>query len=130
MVFSPVQAEESPKPQAAVVVTPLVSASVTSAGQPVEFPKGDGQVIVSTFSIAPGAVLPVHKHPYPRYGYVLSGTLKVTNLDTSKSEIYKTGEFTLEAVDEWHRGENAGSEPLKLLVIDLVPKGQGNTVLK
>ena len=30
----------------------------------------------------PGATLPVHNHPYPRYGYVLAGILRMTNIDT------------------------------------------------
>ena len=42
----------------------------------------DAQVVVSSYEIAPGAVLPVHKHPFPRYAYVQAGHLRVTNNDT------------------------------------------------
>jgi hypothetical protein len=32
-------------------------------------------------------------------------------------------------VEQWHTGANIGSEPVKLLVIDIAEKGQTNTVL-
>ena len=38
--------------------------------------------------------------------------------------------FILEAVDQWHFGANKGTEPVKLLVIDMVEKGAVNTVLQ
>ena len=113
-----------------VVVKPVLSTTVTSSGQPIVLPQKDAQVIVSTYEIPPGAVLPKHKHPFPRYGYVQAGTIEVTNLDTGKTETFKTGDFILEAVDQWHFGANKGLEPVKLLVIDMVEKGAVNTVLK
>jgi quercetin dioxygenase-like cupin family protein len=113
-----------------VVVKPVLSATVTSSGQPIVLPAKDAQVIVTTYDIPPGAMLPKHKHPFPRYGYVLAGTITVTNVDTNKTETFKPGDFILEAVDQWHYGANTGPEPVKLLVIDMVEKGQGNTVLK
>ena len=78
----------------------------------------------------PGAVLPKHKHPFPRYGYVQAGTIEVTNLDIGKTETFKTGDFIVEAVDQWHFGANKGADPVKLLVIDMVEKGAVNTVLQ
>jgi quercetin dioxygenase-like cupin family protein len=113
-----------------VVVKPVLSTTVTSSGQPIVLPQKDAQVVVSTYEIAAGAALPEHKHPFPRYGYVLAGTLRVINDDTGKTEDYKTGDFILEAVGQWHRGINTGSEPLKLLVIDIREKDQPTVVLK
>lgn len=113
-----------------VVVKQVASSSTTAAGDPVVLPQKDAQVVVSTFEIPPGASLPVHKHPYPRYGYVLQGALTVTNTETGKAEVFKTGDFILEAVGHWHRGGTSSKIPTKLLVIDLVEKGQNNTVLK
>jgi quercetin dioxygenase-like cupin family protein len=74
--------------------------------------------------------LPVHKHPYPRYGYVLSGELRVTNMETGQNDTYKPGDFVLESVGQWHMGANIGGKRLKLLVIDIVEKGQMNTVVR
>lgn len=113
-----------------VVVRPVLSATTTSSGQPIVLPQKDAQVIASTYDIPPGAVLPKHKHPFPRYGYVLAGTIAVTNLDTGKTETFKTGDFILEAVDQWHYGATVGAEAVKLLVIDMVEKGQANVVLQ
>jgi quercetin dioxygenase-like cupin family protein len=115
---------------APVVVTPVKSTSVTSIGQPIVLPQGNVEVAASIFDIAPGATLPVHKHPFPRYAYVLAGTLKVTNVDTGKSDTFKAGDFIVEMIDQWHQGANIGLDPVKLLVIDQVAAGAQATVLK
>jgi quercetin dioxygenase-like cupin family protein len=126
LATSPLQALEN----SSVVVTPVLSTNVTASGQPIKLPEKDAQVVVSTFEIAPGAALPVHKHPYPRYGYVLAGTLEVTDVETGKSTVYKPGEFIVETIGQWHKGANIGTEPLKILVIDQVEQGQTNTILR
>jgi quercetin dioxygenase-like cupin family protein len=113
-----------------VVVTPVISTWVTVSGQPIILPQERAQVSVATYEIAPGAVLPEHKHPFPRYGYLLAGSLRVTNTETGKSEDYKPGDFILEAVGQWHRGANIGDEPIKLLVIDFVKRGESNVIAK
>lgn len=115
--------------KAKVVVKPVLSTTTTSSGQPIVLPQKDAQLVVSTYDIPPGAVLPKHKHPSPRYAYVLAGTIAVTNFDTGKTDTFKSGDFIVEAVDQWHSGATVGAEPVKLLVIDMVEKGQVNTVL-
>jgi quercetin dioxygenase-like cupin family protein len=107
-----------------------MSSSVTATGQPVVLPRGNVQVIASTYDIAPGAVLPVHKHPFPRYAYVLAGTLQVIYDEAGKTETYKQGDFILEAVGQWHHAINAGPEAVKLMVIDMVEKGKPNVILQ
>ncbi|TIU12036.1 MAG: cupin domain-containing protein, partial [Mesorhizobium sp.] len=82
------------------------------------------------FGIAPGATLPVHKHPFPRYAYVEAGTLQVTNVETGKSNTYKSGDFIIEMIGQWHQATNVGADPVKLLVIDQVEEGTKNTVLR
>lgn len=129
--FAPLHAE-SPRVDVAakpVIVRPVMSATTTSSGQPITLPQNDAQVVVSTYEIAPGAVLPVHKHPFPRYAYVQAGSLRVTNNDTGKSEDFKPGDFIVEAVGQWHFGTNTGKDAVKLLVIDMVEKGKANTIL-
>jgi quercetin dioxygenase-like cupin family protein len=132
LLAAPLRAEDKPATDAAqpVKVTPMLTTAVTSSGQPIVMPQKDVQITVSTYDIAPGAKLPEHKHPYPRYGFVEAGTLRVTNLQTEKTETYTQGSFILEAVDQWHKAENVGSEPVKLLVIDVMPKGATSTILK
>ena len=113
-----------------VTVTPLQEKSETASGKPIVLPKHDIRVIVSTFDIAPGATLPVHKHPFARYGVVQAGSLKVTNDDTGESKVYVAGDLIVEMIDQWHRAENVGNGPVKLLVIDQVEGNANNTILK
>ncbi len=113
-----------------VVVTPVITTDVTADGKPILLPQKDAQVVASIFDIPPGASVPVHKHPFPRYGYVLAGTLQVTKAETGEKFTYKTGDFIVEMIGEWHQGANTGTEPVKLLVIDQVEKGAKNTIIR
>ncbi|WP_374378285.1 cupin domain-containing protein [Dongia sp.] len=113
-----------------ITVTPIVTTDKTASGQPIILPQGHPELIGATYEIAPGAVLPEHKHPFPRYAYVLSGTLAVTNTDTGETVTYKPGDIVVEAVGQWHKGANIGTDPVKLVVIDLVEQGKGNVVKK
>lgn len=109
-----------------VVVTPVAKLTTTISGQPIVLPTDNPQVTVSVYEIAPGASLPQHRHLYPRYGYVLSGKLRVTNADTGKVADFAAGGFIVESLDQWHSGANPGTEPLRLLVIDQAPAGVNN----
>ena len=71
----------------------------------------------------------MHKHPYPRYGYVLSGTLEVT-VSGGKTYRYKAGDFMAEVVNTWHTGKNVGDTTVRLLVIDQVVPGHSNTIVR
>jgi len=125
----PLQAKE-PNSGKAATVTPILKTDRTFSGTKISLPQGDVEVVVSQYEIAPGASLPIHKHPYPRYAYVFSGTLEVFNEVTGKTTTLKAGDFGVESVNQWHKGTNTGSEPLKLLVIDQVKKGENNVILK
>lgn len=119
-------AADAPKP----VVRQVFSGTETASGQPLMLPQGQAEVIVSTYEIPPGAALPVHKHPFPRYAYVLAGRLAVTATDTGKVSSYGPGDFVVEMLDTWHSGTTVGDETVKLLVIDQVEPGKPNVVLK
>lgn len=129
MSLAPAHAFDS-GPAAPVTVTPVRSSTVTSTGQPITLPQKNVEVAASIYEIAPGAVLPVHKHPFARYAYVLSGTLEVTNVDTGRSDVFRTGDFVIEMIDQWHKGANIGSDMVRLLVIDQTETGAPVTVLK
>jgi len=113
-----------------VVVKPVVSTTVTASGQPITLPQKDVHLVVTTYDIAPGANLPEHRHPFARYAYVLSGTLRVTNTETGRSEVYKTGDFIVEAIGQWHRAANVGRGPVRLVVIDQTEGDRGNTEIR
>lgn len=109
-----------------VNVTLVLSTDRTADGQLLTLPKHP-QVVVSIYEIAPGAVLPMHQHPYPRYAYVLAGTLEVTIVG-GKTYRYKAGDFIVEAVGRWHTARNIGVSAVRLLVIDQAPPGRTNTI--
>ncbi|MBX3567301.1 MAG: cupin domain-containing protein [Rhizobiaceae bacterium] len=113
-----------------VVVTPLASTTQTAAGQPIVPPRRDVRVVASQFDIAPGARLPVHKHPFPRYAYVAQGTLTVTDVEAGTETTYKAGDFIVEMVERWHFGANTGKDPVRLIVIDQVEGDAQSTILK
>ena len=106
-IISPLQAQERKE----VTITPLLSSTVNSSGQPIALPQKNAEVVVSIYDVALGAALPVQKHPYPMYAYVLSGKLRVINSETGRSNTYKAGAFILESVGQWHTGANIGDEP-------------------
>ena len=123
---SPLQAQDRKD----ITITELLTSAVTSSGQPIVLPHKNVQIVVSMYDVVPGGTLPVHKHPAPRYGYVLSGDLRVTNVETRRVDTYKPGDFIVESVGQWHTGSSIGSAPRKLLVIDIVEKCQPITVLR
>lgn len=114
----------------AVIAKPIDSTTTTWTGQPLRLPEGAVQVVSQTVEIPVGGSLPAHKHPYPRFAYVLSGRLKVTNDDAGKVMIFEPGAFVVEAIDQWHHAEVLGSQPVVLLVLDEVPPGVTNVVMK
>jgi quercetin dioxygenase-like cupin family protein len=115
---------------AGVTVTPVTAATKTATGQPILLPQGPIEVRVWLYEIAVGTTLPVHKHPHPRYAYVLAGSLRVTDEANGRAADYKAGDFIVEMIDAWHYGTNIGSEPVRLLVIDQAGPGEQNTVVE
>ena len=52
-------------------------------------------------------------------------------IETGKSFTIKKGDFLVEMNDTWHYGQNNGTVPVKILIIDHLPKGvTSNVVLK
>lgn len=111
-----------------VTITPIISAKTTTSREPIDVP-AHPEVIVSRYEIAPNAALPMHQHPYPRYAYVLSGTLEIAVLG-GKISTYKAGDFIVEAIGQWHAAVNVGNTPVRLLVIDQVVPGHSNTIFR
>ena len=61
---------------------------------------------------------------------MLAGEIRITNIETGKSETYKTGDFIIEAIGQWHQAANIGDRPVKLLVIDQVEGAGSNVVIR
>ena len=128
LLMPSLQAAPNDRSAPQVVVKPVTSTAVTASGQPITLPQKDAHVVVTTYDIGRGANLPEHKHSYARYAYVLVGTLRVTNTETGRSEVYKPGDFIVEAIGQWHKAANIGRDSVRLLVIDQVDGEQNNTV--
>jgi quercetin dioxygenase-like cupin family protein len=125
LLASPLRAAQ---PDAAV--TAIFSSSTTANGQPLVFPQSQPQVRASIYEIPSGATLPEHRHFHLRYGYVLSGKLRVTYTEIGADHLYEPGDFIIEAIGQWHKAATVGSEPVKLLVIDQAEKGQNNVEMR
>jgi quercetin dioxygenase-like cupin family protein len=105
-----------------VIVQPVTRTGTTITGEKIVVPQNpDVSVSIATFP--PGAALPIHKHPYPHYVYVLEGSLTVFNIDAGRSFAAKKGDFIVETNTNWHYGKNEGTVPVKLLIIDQLPAG-------
>jgi quercetin dioxygenase-like cupin family protein len=113
-----------------VSVQPVARTSTTVTGEKIVVPQNP-DVVASIATFPPGAALPIHRHPYPHYVYVLEGVLTVFNVETGKSFAVKKGDFIVETNTNWHYGKNEGTVPVKLLVIDQLPTGaKSNVTLK
>jgi quercetin dioxygenase-like cupin family protein len=130
LLLLPLSANAEGVKAGAVKVSPLLTTTVTTSGQPIVLPQGNIQLITSIYEVQPGAKLPEHEHNLQRYGYVLSGRLRITNTETSKSDEFKSGDFIVESRGQWHKAEAIGAEPVKLLVIDQIKPGEKATVLR
>jgi quercetin dioxygenase-like cupin family protein len=112
------------------IVKAIAKTALTVTGQPILLPKDGPEVTVTMYDVPPRTRMPAHRHPHPRYGYVLSGHLRVTNFDAETVGNFSEGDFVVEARMQWHVGENPGDTPLKLLVIDQTPPGTSNIEAK
>ena len=112
----------------AVTSKVIVSTTTTVLGQPLALPTRDPELKVTLMEIAPGTTLPRHQHPWSRYAYVLAGDITVV-FDSGLTKHYHAGDFIVEGVKAWHYGQNSGSVPVRLLVIDQEEAGHSNTIL-
>jgi quercetin dioxygenase-like cupin family protein len=113
---------------AAPVATPLTSTDKTVTGQQIVSPEHP-TVISSVVTFQPGDKTVVHRHPYPHYGYMLEGTLTIVNTETGKSFDLKPGAFLVEMMNTSHYGENRGTVPVRILIVDSVPAGVTNNTV-
>jgi quercetin dioxygenase-like cupin family protein len=79
------------------------------------YPTGQPQLTTIRLTIAPHTALPWHTHPFPNVVYVLSGTLKLQDRASGKTQVVHQGQAVGESVDDVHRGES-GDETTVLLI--------------
>jgi quercetin dioxygenase-like cupin family protein len=99
-----------------VHATPLLSATTTASGQPIEYPRTDKPLVTMLLvEIPPGAETGWHKHPVPCYAYILSGSVTV-ELEGGRSNTFHAGQAFAETVNTMHNGKNTGTEPVKIVM--------------
>lgn len=80
------------------------------------YPATQPQITIIRYQFAPGAVLPVHKHPVINAGVLLKGALSIKT-DRGESLELKAGDAIIELVDQWHEGRNNGPETAELIIV-------------
>lgn len=108
--------------------TVLIRAATTITGQPIPPPAPGFEVVVSRTEIPAGGLLPMHLHPWPRYAIVEQGRLRVRYEEAGLERVFGPGEAVIEAIGQWHEGAVVGPEPVRLIVVDHVPRGETNMV--
>jgi quercetin dioxygenase-like cupin family protein len=74
--------------------------------------------------IAPGAATGVHRHPTPRFVYVVAGAVTL-EIDGQPPRTFKAGEGFQELPDQAHNFRNASTtEPARALGFQIAGKGQ------
>ena len=111
--------------QEKIAANTLFQSTVTAAGQPIVFPKSHSEVTALMVDIPAGTDTGWHKHPWPRYAYVVSGVITVEN-DAGQAKTYRAGEFFVEQINIYHHGTT--TVPTRLLVIDQDVAGKGNQI--
>ena len=81
------------------------------------------EVNAQFYTFPPGASVPWHIHPDAQeIAYIVSGTLTFEEAGQPPRQI-EAGEAESLAPNIVHRGANKGSEPVKLFVVRIKPKG-------
>lgn len=107
----------------------IIVTTQTGNGSPIDYPDDDadgGEVTAAEVILGQGAATGWHKHAFPVYAYVLSGTLAVEYGDHSE-RIFRTGEAIIEVVGVPHNGRTVGNETVRLIVFYTGLKGKTTT---
>lgn len=92
--------------------------------------KSGNEVVVVTVDYAPGESTPPHEHPGATFAYVLKGAV-VSQLGDEQPHTYTEGQMWSETPHQHHTvSKNASAtEPAKLLVFFIAPKGEKLTTM-
>jgi quercetin dioxygenase-like cupin family protein len=101
---------------------PLLKASNSGDGSPLQVAGREAEVTSLSIAIQPGAETGWHLHPMPSFAFVIQGTLQV-ELRDGRTREFKAGESFAEVANVAHNGRNVGSVPVKLLVVYGGPPG-------
>jgi quercetin dioxygenase-like cupin family protein len=98
-------------------VQPLLSTNHSVLDEPLTLPSGGAmQVASSIITVNPGEATAWHRHGVPLYAYILEGDLSVDYGEQGVRE-YPAGTAFMEAMHQWHRGQNHGALPVRILAV-------------
>ncbi len=81
----------------------------------IDYPTSKPAITLLKITVAPKSKLPQHYHPVINVGYMLEGSLTVTD-DKGNSKTISAGEALIETVNTIHYGENRGDTDAVIVV--------------
>lgn len=80
-----------------------------------DYAKDKPEITILRVTIAPGAQLPLHKHPVINAGVLIDGELTVITEEDKKLYL-KAGDAIVEVVNKWHYGVNESDKPAEIII--------------
>jgi quercetin dioxygenase-like cupin family protein len=118
VTLSPLHAQDTAYP-----VVPLLSASTSIVGEPIQYPAtGAAHVTAAIVTVAPGGKTIMHEHGVPMFAYILDGELTV-DYGAHGKRVYRKGDALMEAMTVPHFGSNTGAEPVRILAVYMGSQG-------
>jgi quercetin dioxygenase-like cupin family protein len=113
-----------PKENKGIAVAPLGNVSLDG-----ELPGVSGKIMrAREITIAPGGVVAVHQHDgRPGLAYILEGEVYEHRNDETGSVLRKAGAVSFEKTGVTHWWENKSDQPMRAIVVDIVPAEQAST---
>ncbi len=112
----PAGAQLAPAPPPGITTRPLLQATTTLTGQPLQFPLFRNQVTAILGELAPGGQVGRHQHPFPGVAYVLEGTITL-EVDGQAPRTFTAGQAYAEVVNTMHNAFNRGTTPSRVLAV-------------
>ncbi len=111
-----------------IPAVPLLSTGTTILGETLRYPSsGPAHVTAAIATLAPGARTILHRHGVPLFAYVLEGEITVDYGDRGK-RTYRKGDALMEAMDVPHFGADAGTQPVRVLIVYMGAEGTANVI--
>jgi quercetin dioxygenase-like cupin family protein len=101
-------------------ITSVIKLEETIFGHLTEL-NGKYKLRATEVTFAPGGYLGVHHHVGPGIRHVLFG--EVTFTEGGQATIYRAGDYFFETGNLAHTAENRSSQPLRILFLEILPKG-------
>ena len=106
----------------------ILDTNQTVINQQIVYPDGTAKITSTIITIPPNTQTGWHLHEALLYGYILSGELTV-DYGEKGTQVFKTGDALVEAMNWPHNGNNAGDVDAKILVVFFSSDQVENTVI-